>query len=315
MEERNTSQTQSNTIESAAANDLRPYSEAVVDTALVSLLESSESFRTWFLQRVVANDGMPAPAVAFRGARRSVYHVNGESDVVAEWRGTDGDVVVLVENKLSVGFQPNQGGRYAERARALAESGAAAVRTVLLAPQQYLRAANPEARKFDVWLPLEEVIEAARLRGCNQEAEVLAGAVQRVAEGGALGSKGLYPTVHAAIAAECERRGQGFRITNNATDWVFLTHPTCQVGMRFRYRIKDRIAEIVFFPAFKGDREALLARVAPPFGPDRSGGDRFVRLPPLNTTADAEEFSDADAALVADALERLLEWWGSVSNA
>src|SRR5690606_20375807 len=34
-----------------------------------------------------------------------------------------------------------------------------------------------------------------------------------------------------------------------------------------------------------------------------------------HTTADAEEFSDADAALVADALERLIQWWGSVSNA
>src|SRR5690606_2044188 len=198
--------------------------------------------------------------------------------VVAEWRSADGDVVVLIEDKLNASFQPDQGSRYAERARALAEAGAAAVRTVLLAPQQYLRAANPEARKFDVRLPLEEVIEAARACGCDQDADVLAGAVQRVAAGGALGSKGLYPTVHAAIAAECERRGQGFRITNNATDWVSLTHPTCPVGMRFRYRIKDRIAEIVLIPAFKGDREALLARVAPPFGPDRSGGDRFVRL-------------------------------------
>jgi len=314
MRERNTNQMQSNIVEPTAANDLQPYSEAAVDTALVSLLESSESFRTWFLQRVAANDGMPTSDVAFRGARRSVYHVNGESDVVAQWRGTAGDVVVLVENKLNVGFQPNQGSRYAGRARALAEAGAATVRTVLLAPQQYLRAANPEARKFDVRLPLEEVIEAARACGCSQEAEVLAGAVRRVAEGGALGSKGLYPTVHAAIAAECERRGRGFRVTNNATDWVFLTHPTCTVGTELRYRIKDRIAEIAFTAAFKGDREALLARATPPFMTDKSGSHRFVRMPPLNTTADADEFSDADAALVADALERLIQWWGSVSN-
>lgn len=167
MEERNTSQTQSNTIESAAANDLQPYPEAVVDTALVSLLESSESFRAWFLRRVVANDEISTSDVAFRGARRSVYHVNGESDVVAEWRSADGDVVVLIEDKLNASFQPDQGSRYAERARALAEAGAAAVRTVLLAPQQYLRAANPEARKFDVRLALEEVIEAARACGCD----------------------------------------------------------------------------------------------------------------------------------------------------
>src|SRR5690606_19149287 len=211
----------SNTTEPMTANDLQPYPEAVVDTALVSLLESSESFRAWFLRRVVANDEISTSDVAFRGARRSVYHVNGESDVVAEWRSADGDVVVLIEDKLNASFQPDQGSRYAERARALAEAGAAAVRTVLLAPQQYLRAANPEARKFDVRLPLEEVIEAARACGCDEDADVLAGAVQRVAEGSALGAKGLYPTVHAAIAAECERRGQGFRVTNNATDWVF----------------------------------------------------------------------------------------------
>ena len=100
-----------------------------------------------------------------------------------------------------------------------------------------------------------------------------------------------------------------------ATDWVFLTHPTCPVGMELRYRIKDRIAEIAFTGAFKGDREALLTRATPPFVTDESGSHRFVRLPPLNTTADAEEVSDADAALVADALERLIQWWGSVSNA
>lgn len=297
-----------------ATHDLQPYPEEVVDTALAALLESSESFRSWFLQRVATNGGAPATDLAFRGARRSVYHVNGESDVVAEWSGAGGDVVVLVEDKLTAGFQPNQGSRYAERARAVAEAGTASARTVLLAPDSYLRAANPEARKFDVRLSLEEVIEAARVCGRDQEADILAGALRRVAEGGALGSKGLYPTVHAAIAAECERRGHGFRVTNNATDWVFLTHPSCTVGMELRYRIKDRIAEIAFTNVFKGDREVLLARAAPPLVAAESRSYRFVRVPTLETTTDKDAFSDADAALVVDAMERLIRWWGGVSN-
>ncbi|HEX7091810.1 MAG TPA: hypothetical protein VF192_16845, partial [Longimicrobiales bacterium] len=100
---------QANTIESTTTDGLQRYPEAVVDTALVALLESSESFRSWFLRCVMADEETPAPDVAFRSARRSIYHVNGESDVVAEWSGTGGDVVVLVENKLNAGFQPDQG--------------------------------------------------------------------------------------------------------------------------------------------------------------------------------------------------------------
>ncbi|MEX2374103.1 MAG: hypothetical protein WD942_00750 [Dehalococcoidia bacterium] len=44
-------------------------------------------------------------------------------------------------------------------------------------------------------------------------------------------------TAHAAIAAECERRQNGFRITNNATDWVFFDHPHRVSGLTIRYRI------------------------------------------------------------------------------
>lgn len=177
-----------------------------------------------------------------------------------------------------------------------------------------LRAANPEAHKFDVRLPLEELIEAASMRGCHEEADILAGALERVTEGGTLGNKGLYPTVHAAIAAECERRDNGLRITNKATDWVFLTHPSRPVGMELRYRIGERIAEIALTNSFKGDREALLARATPPLVTAKSGSYCFVRTSTLNTTADKEVFSEADAVIVVDALEQLLEWWRGVSN-
>ncbi|HEY8483962.1 MAG TPA: hypothetical protein VIL13_05070 [Longimicrobiales bacterium] len=300
--------------DSAVHKDLQTFPEQAVDTALVALLDSSESFRTWFLERVLANDETPLPNVTYRGARRSVHYANGESDVAVEWSSAGGAVVVLVENKLKVAFQPNQGGRYAERAQEIAQTRVATVRTVLLAPQQYLRAANPEAHKFDIRLPLEEVIEAASICGCHEEADILAGAVERVAEGGALGSKGLYPTVYAAIAAECERRDNGLRITNKATDWVFLTHPSRPVGMELRYRIGERIAEIAFTNVFKGDREALLARVTPPLVTAKSGSYCFVRTPTLNTTEDKEAFSEADAAIVVDALQQLIEWWRGVSN-
>lgn len=40
---------------------------------------------------------------------------------------------------------------------------------------------------------------------------------------------------------------------------------------------------------------------------------RFVRMPTLNTTSDKEAFSDADAAIVVDALEELIRWWCGVS--
>lgn len=293
--------------------EILELSEELVDKALVGLLNQSREFRNWFLARVLDHNGESVAAISFRGANRSVYHLNGESDVVVEWAGPGRRrVIVLLETKVNATFQERQGRRYADRARRIAKAEAATVRTVLLAPEHYLRAANPEATWFEVHLSLEDLVHNARTVGTRPEVEILETILRRVHEGGALGAKGLFPCVHAAIAAECERRGNGFRITNNATDWVFFDHPLRVRGVEIRYRIADKTAELAFTTAFRGDRDAVLSRARPPLTTAESGSYKFVRAPRLITVGNKDTFSDADAAQVVDVLERLIAWWGDV---
>ncbi|MEX2374102.1 MAG: hypothetical protein WD942_00745 [Dehalococcoidia bacterium] len=131
---------------------MQEFSEAIVDEALVELLTCSAAFREWFLATTAPDASAPYRDLTFRGATRSVTQGNGESDVVAEWSTpADERILILVEDKLTAGFQKHQGKRYAARAAQLVADGIAdTVRTVLLAPAHYLQAANPEAMEFEV---------------------------------------------------------------------------------------------------------------------------------------------------------------------
>lgn len=287
--------------------DSQELSEAIVDQILVDVLNASTEFRQWFAERV----GIKVDNSGFRGAYRSVWQGNGESDVVAEWDGPEGKAVVMVEDKLAVGFQQRQGQRYSIRANSLLESGeAAACVTVLMAPADYLAAANPEARYFDVLLPLDEIAEAAKLKGrlAGDQLSVLEAVLRRVNSGSALGAKGLHPDIYLAIAKECDRRGGELRITNNATDWIFFDHSSKVPGLEIRYRIGQRIAELAFTPAFRADVEALLAEVAAPFSTAVSGSYQFLRHPIL-PVGSRELFCDADAPVVVNAVQSLIDWW------
>src|SRR5690554_2543715 len=111
---------------------MQEFSEAIVDEALVELLTCSATFREWFLATAAPDATAPFRDLTFRGAAQSVTQGNGESDVVAEW-GTPANesILILVEDKLTAGFQKHQGQRYAVRAAQLVRDGSAAsVRTV-----------------------------------------------------------------------------------------------------------------------------------------------------------------------------------------
>ena len=291
---------------------MQEFSEAIVDRALVELLTCSAAFREWFLATAAPDAPAPYRDLTFRGATRSVSQGNGESDVVAEWRTpADESILILVEDKLTAGFQKHQGKRYAVRAAQLVADGtAASVRTVLLAPAHYLQAANPEAMEFEVRISLEDLVAAAvRAQPDHEHVLLLRLTLKRVQEGGALGAKGLHMTTHTAIAAECDRRDNGFRITNNATDWVFFDHPERVTGLTIRYRISKGIAELALKPGLKDDRDRLVSGLVPPFLTAASGGYKFVRVPELNTSREKGTFTPSDAEKVADALERLMGWW------
>jgi len=285
-------------------------SEIHVQDAFASLLLSSVGFRTAFLARVGERAGVNAQ---FYGATRSIHEQDGETDIQAEWRREDGGRLrVLIEVKLAAQFMPRQGERYQTRAaRALAEGNAKRVRTVLLAPRLYFASANVEASRFDVLLALEDIVVWAGAEGA-EVALPIRNALIRLANGRPLGAKGLYRNLHASLASESEHRQLQFRITNNATDWVFLDHPVAGKGVRFRYRISSGIAELRLNKSFPGDH-ALPGILLPTFITRLSKGTETVfRHSQLRvaTSARSGDPSQADVSAIVTAFYELAKWWG-----
>lgn len=97
----------------------------------------------------------------FEGAWVSHAEIDGESDLVISWQSERGRSVALVENKIAAAFQPEQGVRYTARAAKWATlPDVFAVRTILLAPSDYLE--RPGSEPFDLRIGYEEIAEALR---------------------------------------------------------------------------------------------------------------------------------------------------------
>ncbi|MCK1739303.1 hypothetical protein IVA80_00030 [Bradyrhizobium sp. 139] len=86
---------------------------------------------------------------------------DGETDLIVPFETKDGLVLALVENKIAVPFQPEQGLRYAARAqRWSTKEGISRVVTVLIAPNGYM--SRPGAEPFEVRILYEELSAALR---------------------------------------------------------------------------------------------------------------------------------------------------------
>lgn len=136
-------------------------SEQDLDLFLLEECVSNRRFLTWFLARV---SGWPTGLTELVTAARSVDQVNGESDLELTLRSESGDIGrLLVENKLSAGFQPRQLARYRERGRMYVDRGdCARAFVVLVAPEVYSHGAAAEVDGFvsyediQTWLAAEE---------------------------------------------------------------------------------------------------------------------------------------------------------------
>ena len=110
--------------------------ERDIDLLLLEEFQSSPSFLLWFTESIL---GKGTPALAFVSARRSVRYAFGEIDleiVLTEPSGKE--VRLLIENKVSANFQPNQAERYHESGSSHVSSKKASVyHTVLIAPAEY----------------------------------------------------------------------------------------------------------------------------------------------------------------------------------
>lgn len=128
--------------------------ERDVDLLICSELHSAGALRNLFLA------GWNGEAPIFGGAWVSHHDPDGESDIVVEFKGAPGSLVLLIENKIGAEFQPDQPERYRDRAlrwQGLLPS-VTLVETVLLAPEEYFE--NEGSELFDRQISYEDVIAA-----------------------------------------------------------------------------------------------------------------------------------------------------------
>lgn len=131
-------------------------SERDIDLLLLEEFLSSETFQHWFAQQITEN----AELVRLRQARRSVTQSTGESDLEIGFVRSDGtEWRVLIENKVTAGFQPQQAERYQARARNYLTQGlCSAVTTVLVAPERYF-GGSKAPKRFDAQVTYEAIRE------------------------------------------------------------------------------------------------------------------------------------------------------------
>ena len=129
--------------------------ERDIDLLLCAELSVDGSLRRHFADLWHGN------AVSFEGAWVSHHDVDGESDLVVAFDGPNGKLILLIENKVDAEFQPDQQDRYRMRAKRWEASGRdCEVRTVLLAPEDYLK--QPGSEQFDRQISYERLVEALR---------------------------------------------------------------------------------------------------------------------------------------------------------
>lgn len=109
--------------------------ERDIDLLVLEEIISSQDFR----HRLTAAVGWSSYNLEFIDARRSVTESNGESDLEVSFRDKKRRLKLLIENKISAGFQPDQARRYEERGCSYRERGICDVHaTLLLAPRRYI---------------------------------------------------------------------------------------------------------------------------------------------------------------------------------
>lgn len=136
-------------------------SERDLDLLIMDLLAFDTSFANSFLKKLALSQ------IVFTSIEHSVYDnfggdAWGETDILIR---LENGAAILLENKLTAPFQPDQAARYRARARHYDSSEQAAL-TVLIAPRAYLLSVDPTDWDTIVsYSEISEIITANEPRG------------------------------------------------------------------------------------------------------------------------------------------------------
>ena len=292
--------------------------EPDVQRAILAAMHRSAALRDGLLQKAGRFARGDRDGFTYQGGVRSVVEGRSETDIQADWRHMNGQRLrFLIEVKLAAQFMPRQGSRYLERVQsALARGDAEHVQSILLAPASYFGGANPEMHKFNIHMSLEELVQLAKAQAGGETA-LINEALERIATGRPLGAKGLYRNLHDALFAEFEASGSMLTITNRATDWVFVAHPSFEKGVRARYRISEGLVELRISKHFRLPHSELPVPGLADCRRVLAGTETLYKLQHLRVSngARANTPTDEDVALITSSLLRLVKWWNLCQGA
>jgi hypothetical protein len=133
-------------------------SERDIDLMLLGECVANPSFVQWVVASIGFNEALGSSLIK---AERSATQSNGESDLeLLLLHPTSGTkYMLMLENKITAGYQPQQAERYFERAQGhISREECTTYRTVLIAPQKYL-GKGASTKGFNSVITYEAILE------------------------------------------------------------------------------------------------------------------------------------------------------------
>jgi hypothetical protein len=311
--------------ETPAAISVAGICERDIDLLLLEEFHSSQSFQSWFLSRVI---GKTVIHQRFLAASYSVRQTLGESDLEAWFRDEDqGQICVLVENKINADPQPEQANRYKKRALAyLTRHQASSAYTAIVAPRIYLDGRS--ARGFDADLSYEDLREwfsAAESLGTRRQYKIAL--LTLAMEKGRIGYLSVedravsefwyqYWTCANESAPELQMDRPSPKLAGSG--FVYFRPQGLPAGVKLVHKLADGFIDVQF--AGMGDRIIDLHRLYDTCMPAAARIERAyksavirVDVPRLNANLVFQEQSEAVSACLVSA-RRLLSWFLSMAQ-
>ena len=138
--------------------DFGRYLQSVMERDIDLLLMEEFHAEPDFVEMFCSLVGLDGPS-EFDGAWHSLNEARGETDLLLRVRHRDQRVAVFIENKVSAPAQPDQDGRYHQRAALSQQAGRFdAYVTAICAPQAYLDGMADES-KYQYRVPYELILK------------------------------------------------------------------------------------------------------------------------------------------------------------
>ena len=227
----------------------RSIQEFWIDFLLEEEFSSDPAFSRSFasLAGLSGIEGLP------EGVFHSLNDEHGEADLVVIFAGgseSERDAL-LIENKITAGFQPRQADRY--RARGISGKAAGnwrSFRTVLVAPARYIQANHG----FDASVSLEQVADLVCLGDLPRRAFKLKRLQRAIDKKNATGVQVVDPTMTSFrdwYSDLIARRACGFippapRPAYWGDDWLEWVSDCLPKSSRFRHRTKTGMLDLSF---------------------------------------------------------------------